>query len=113
MAAGRFGCTCRIEQLRVVAPKILKGFAFQDNDDEEVDNNSDIHSDDECEVQDDEYVQNESVVATKNDTNDKNVTTSTTTKDANIPKEVAVEDSDEEDAIEKPKVTKNVVRKKK
>lgn len=36
IAGGKFGCTCRVEQLRVVPMRGLDGYAIQDDEDDEV-----------------------------------------------------------------------------
>lgn len=104
MAAGRFGPTIRVEQLRVVAPKVITGFAFQDNDDDctqNADDGSDLEEEP-CHGDDEECAP----------VSPKPVKPTSVPKD--VPKEVAVEDSDDEDdEIEKPKVVKNVARGKK
>lgn len=103
-AGGKFGCTWRIEQVRIEPPDTIKGFAFQPDEEDALAAESDGEDD---------------VVVDCNGNEDGNkVETSDDDDDATpvppaptVP--VVVDDSDDEDAIEKPKVVKNVARKKK
>lgn len=95
-AGGKFGCTWRMEQLRVEPPETIKGFAFKPDDDDNL-----VDSDEEINV-------GENAVETSDDEDDeKPVPTKET------PATTVIEDSDDDDAIEKPKVVKSVVAKKK
>ena len=115
MAAGRFGPTIRVEQLRVVAPKVITGFAFQGDDDECVKAGGGEDSDLESEAGvEEEHDPNDVIddADVPDDVPPKPVAAAPS-KPANVPKDVAVEDSDDDDEIEKPKVVKNVARGKK
>ena len=109
MAAGRFGCTMRVEQLRVVAPKLITGFAFQDNDDDIAVEDSDIES----EAGDENEHDNDASPVEDDAPTSPPPAPKQVAAPAIVPKEVVVEDSDDEDELEKPKVVKNVARGKK
>jgi hypothetical protein len=109
IAGGKFGVTCKVEQLRVIAPKTIKGFAFQDNDDEKI--AGDLESD----VEDapfDEHEQevDESEITEAPEAPEPNTSIAEATQSI---KDVHIDDSEDEDELEKPKIIKTVVRKKK
>lgn len=105
IAGGKFGCTCKVEQLRVVAPKTIKGFAFQDADDE-------LPGEIESDLDDDDHIEHEVEQGeNEKDNEDDETSTPVTEKVVSGLKDVHIEDS--EDELEKPKVVKTVIRKKK
>lgn len=96
LAAGKFGCSWKVLQLRVVPPEAIKGFAFKDIEDDKV-VESDIEEDEE-EV----AVPNDTAVPTQDDPS----------APEDQPQQVVESSDDEEDEIEQPKVVKKVTRKK-
>lgn len=85
LAGGKFGCSWRVEQLRVDTPNVISGFAFQDEDyicdSDEEDEGIDEHMPEEVQ---------EEVVAPKDNIEPQE-------------KQIVIEDSDNEDDIDKPK----------
>lgn len=97
-AGGKFGCTWRLEQLRVEPPESIKGFAFQPDEEDAI------------AASDDEEIQLGNKVETSDDEEDETVVAPSTSKAAPTP--TVVEDEDEDDEIEAPKVVKAVAKKK-
>lgn len=124
IAGGQFGVTLRVQQLRVHARKTITGCAFKDDEDDA--NNvedSDIEDDD-CVDNDDHSVDNANAIHDGDEDGEEEDVAEPTQPEPQAPAPKAkvapkkapvheVEDSDDEDALEKPKVVKNVVRKKK
>lgn len=109
LAGGKFGCSWRVLQVRVVPPSTIKGFAFQDiEEDKLVD--SDIDDEDApARPVASRGVTN--VVSDSDEEEDLKDDEPSSAPPANLPK-VTVETSDDEDEIEKPKKKSVVLRKK-
>jgi hypothetical protein len=113
LAGGKFGMSWRVLQLRVVPPATIKGFAFQDLDEEKL-VDSDIDEDEPNNVA---MSKNEILSDSDEDCEIDDVPAPTPSTKAVVPKVVLEsegdEDDDEEDEIEKPKAKKSIVMRKK
>jgi hypothetical protein len=107
IAGGKFGCTCKVEQLRVVSPKTIKGCAFQDEDDTACDEESDLEEGggEDVEVEHETATESEPATTMEKMEDDQ----PQATKDDPVP---VVDAEDSEDELEKPKIVKKVTRKK-
>ena len=115
LAGGKYGCSWRPIQIRIVPPASIKGFAFQDIDEDKI-VDSDIDEDVEPVVN---IASKGSPKITNSDDEedddgmeeDEGPTEKVASAKENV--EVTVETSEDEDEIEKPKAKKSVVLRKK
>lgn len=120
LAGGKFGCSWRVVQLRVVPPATIKGFAFKDIEgDKLADNDSDIDDDD----ADERMLPASSPIQHKkpeilSDSDEEDETTDepvSSVAHKTLPQDVHIEDSDddEDDDFDAPQVKKSVIVRKK
>lgn len=109
IAGGKFGCTWKVVQMKVVNPPSIKGFAFKDTDDDnKCESGSDIDELGDGDVVDGQWDSRSNDVI-NDDVDDEN------TQDTKVDPKVddtIVESSDDEEEVEKPKVKKVIARKK-
>jgi hypothetical protein len=91
VAAGKYGCTWKVLQMKVVPPQAIKGYAFKDVKDDVVDDDSDDDDEEEKDVDAEEVLHHAPIEAKQTDEDD----------DSDV-----VESSDDELEVKKPEPPK-------
>jgi hypothetical protein len=99
VAAGKFGCTWKVLQMRVVPPQTIKGYAFKEIENDKVDDDVDDDEEKDDDVDPDEFLHH-SHIDTKKDNNEDD-------EDDDV-----VESSDDDLEVKKPEQVKPVSVKK-